>query len=226
MYCTQCGNEMLNSAMFCSVCGTRASTNEESENESVTSKVVDNDATVGEESSIIKEDVELNVENDRGNVPALICPKCSSNSVTNVEVVYLQNVKSSSTGPIIGASISGDSVGGMFASIGWDTQTGLAKKIAPPKRPGLGGGLEIILIWIGLTFVIGCVFFVLAIFEHADSDEGRTFALAMMLSPIISIVFLFIVGIINTLQLPKYKHALAKWMKQFICPVCGTIFTT
>ena len=217
MFCAQCGSEVLNGANFCAVCGTRAPTNEERENE--------NDATLEEESSTIKEDVEtqrtlLTSKRDRGNVPALICPKCSNNNVANVEVVYLQNVKSSSTDAIDWDTLDG-------GAIDWDTQTGLAKKLAPPKRPGLGDTAKVIIFLLlgGPILFFGLLFSVIVAVEPGGIKGLEAFISFFLFALLVPGAVILLFSIPGFVRMPAYKNALAKWKEQFVCPVCGTIFT-
>lgn len=127
------------------------------------------------------------------------CPKCQSNTLTSVPLLYK---KGTSIGTTTGVGISR---GGIGVGIGKNiSQSLLAQELAPPKRPSY---------WLHYLYL-----FVLVMPSLALLAQGHW----IFVIPLILFGFIGIKWASHTRQ--KYQNAIIEWQNSYFCLACGYEF--
>lgn len=242
VYCTRCGGRMLDAATKCPACGaarhenTHAGSIEKSEDHL---SVANQPTAVLPPRSATREAAT--------SQPKWQCPKCDSEHIEKLSVIYSEGTTSTTQG-VIGLGLSESGAVGLGGAVGGGTSsTIMAKGVAPPIAPNPPDTAD-------NSQGIGCLAFVVVGFL-ALLFSGVS---AMMLSdqyPNLSPGFLFLLVVTISLSLGSwaassaarsykklqedkrqaelsaynealslYNEAAARWLRSYLCHRCGSIF--
>lgn len=133
------------------------------------------------------------------------CPQCGSDQISTLQMVYSQGT---SSGKVSAGTITGD---GSFAFTGGNvnSQSVLARQVAPPRRPRMNG-------WIIYGIVILAL--IIAVMSISFVYSGLSF---LIITFGVTGVGLYLYYLSVQKKMPDYWDELDHWEKGKICFRCG-----
>lgn len=154
------------------------------------------------------------------------CPNCESHQTATFEMVHQQGTQSGNINAT-GFSIGGDV--GVFNGQ-FNSQTGLAERLSPPREPKISGGTILGCI-IASFFASGLVVYLIAYFIRTSgiSVDENTIGLNLIFLYILLIPILAAIGCWlhkRSLRklMPGYFEKQNKWSNGMICLRCGFVW--
>jgi len=240
VYCTRCGRSIVGSATICPGCGAaRYQKTPTGSFEKHALSTANQPPVVVPSRSVTKEAAIMQ--------PIWQCPKCKSESVQSLSVIYAAGSTSSTQTVVaigVGHSGRGAAVGGGVGQASGSSSSELAKITAPPPAPaqpsGTAAGCATAIV--GPFLLIGLIVPIFRTFSPPISPTGATgggdFVSQILTGPgpILLLLFGPLFGYFGSrlsksaqqakylAKLPAYNKAMSKWRRSYFCHRCGNIF--